>query len=78
MPATHLEVALLLTLRGIVTELKTPLNERALDRLTLATEEAVVSYKEQCLKLQATRRASHNRQRADLARTQTGWDDEIA
>ena len=62
----------------IVTELKTPLDERALDRLILATDAAVVSYQEQRLKLQAARKARHNRQRADLAQTQTGGDDEIA
>jgi hypothetical protein len=62
----------------IVTELKTPLNERALDRLTLATDAAVVSYQEQRLRLEVERKARHNRQRADLAQTQTGEDDEIA
>ena len=61
-----------------MTELKTPLDERALDRLTLATDAAVVSYQEQRLKLQAARKARDNRQRADLAHTQTGGDDEIA
>ena len=61
-----------------MTELKTPLDERALDRLTLATDAAVVAYQEQRLKLQAARKARHNRQRADLAQTQTGGDDEIA
>jgi hypothetical protein len=63
---------------GIVTELKTPLDERALDGLTLATDAAVVAYQEQRLKLQAARKVRHNRQRADLAQTQTGGDDEIA
>jgi len=61
-----------------VTELKTPLNERALDRLMLGTDVAVVAYQEQRLELQAARDARHNRQRADLAQTQTGRDDEIA
>lgn len=42
---------------GIVTELKTPLDERALDRLTLATAPAVVAYQEQRLKLEAARMA---------------------
>jgi hypothetical protein len=60
-----------------VTELKTPLDERALDRLTLATDAAVVAYQEQRLELQAARDARHNRQRTDLAQTQTGQDDEI-
>jgi hypothetical protein len=63
---------------GIVTELKTPLDERALDRLMLGTDAAVVSYQKQRLKLQAARKARNNRQRADLAQTQTGKDDEIA
>lgn len=57
---------------------KTPLNERALDGLMLATDAAVVSYQEQRLKLQAARKVRDNRQRADLAHTQTGRDDEIA
>jgi len=63
---------------GIVTELKTPLDERALDRLMLGTDAAVVSYQKQRLKLRAARKARNNRQRADLAQTQTGKDDEIA
>jgi hypothetical protein len=63
---------------GIVTELKTPLDERALGGLTLASDAAVVAYQEQRLKLEATRKARHNRQRADLGQTQTGEDDEIA
>jgi hypothetical protein len=62
----------------IVTEPKIPLDERALDRLTLATDAAVVSYQEQRLKLQAARKARDNRQRADLARKQTDEDDENA
>jgi len=61
-----------------VTELKTPLDERALDRLMLGTDAAVVSYQKQRLKLRAARKARNNRQRADLAQTQTGKDDEIA
>ena len=63
---------------GIVTELKSSLDERALDRLTLATDGAVVSYQEQRLKLEAARKARHNQQRIDLVRTQTGGDDENA
>ena len=62
----------------IVTEVKTPLDERALDGLTLATDAAVVAYQNQRLKLQAARMARDNRQRAGLANTQTGVDDEIA
>jgi hypothetical protein len=62
----------------IVTEPKAPLDERALDRLTLGTGEAVVSYQEQHLKLQAARKFRDNRPQADLANTQTGEDDEIA
>ena len=61
-----------------MTELKTPLDERALDELMLGTDAAVVSYQEQRVKLQAARKARDNRQRADLAQTQTGGDDEIA
>jgi len=70
--------ALLPTMGGIVTEPKTPLDERALDRLTLATDAAVLSYQEERLRLQAARKARLNRQRVDLAQTQTGGDDEIA
>jgi hypothetical protein len=61
-----------------VTELKTPLDERALDRLTLATDAAVVAYQEQRLKVQATLKVRDNRQRAESAHTQTGGEDEIA
>lgn len=61
-----------------MTDLKTPLDERALDRLMLDADAAVVSYQKQRLKLQAARKAHNNRQRADLAQTQTGKDDEIA
>ena len=63
---------------GIVTELKIPLDERALDALMLATGAAVVANQEQRLKLRAARMLRDIRQRADLARTQTGGDDEIA
>jgi hypothetical protein len=77
MPATQLKVALLPTRVGIMTALKTPLDERALDRLTLATDAAVVAYQEQRLELQAARKLRDN-WRADLADTQTGKDDEIA
>jgi hypothetical protein len=62
---------------GIVAEPKTPLDERALDGLMLATDVAVVSYQEQ-LKLQAAQKVRDNRKRADSAHTQTGRDDEIA
>ena len=61
-----------------MTELKTPLDERALDRLTLATDAALVAYEEQRRELQAARKGRDNRQRADLARTQSNGDDEIA
>ena len=61
-----------------MTEPKSPLDERALDRLTLSTDTAVVSYQEQRLKLRAAQTVRDNRQRADLAHTQTGGDDEIA
>jgi len=63
---------------GIVAELKTPLDERALDGLTLATDPAVVGYHEQRRKIEAARKLRDNRQRAFLARSQTGADDEIA
>jgi len=76
--ASQLKVALIPTMGGIVTEPKTPLDERALDGLMLATDAAVVSYQEQRLKLQAARKVRDNRQRAGLAHTQTGRDDEIA
>jgi hypothetical protein len=62
----------------MVTDLKTPLDERALNRLMLGTNAAVISFQKQRLKLQAARKARNNRQRADLAQTQTGKDDEIA
>jgi hypothetical protein len=61
-----------------VTERKTPLDERALDRLTLATDAAVVSYQEQRLKIQAARKARDHRRQGDLAHRQSGGDDEIA
>jgi hypothetical protein len=61
-----------------VTELKTPLDEHALDRLMLGTDAAVVAYQEQRLKLQAAQKARVDRRRVDLAHTQTGGDDEIA
>ena len=61
-----------------MTELKTLLDERALDGLTLATDAALVAYQEQNLKLQAAQKLRDSRQRANLARTQTGRDDEIA
>jgi hypothetical protein len=46
--------------------------------MMLSTDAAVVAYQEQRLKLQAARMVRDNRQRADLAHTQTGADDEIA
>jgi hypothetical protein len=61
-----------------VTELKTPLDERALDRLMLGTDAGVVSHQKQRLQLQAARKARNNRQRADLVQTQTGKGDESA
>ena len=61
-----------------MTELKSPLDERALDRLTLASDAAVVAYQEQRLELQAARKVRDSRQRTNLAQTQTGGDDEIA
>ena len=43
-----------------MTELKSSLDERALDRLTLATDAAVVSWQGQQLKLMAARKVRHN------------------
>jgi hypothetical protein len=63
---------------GIVAELKIPLDERALDRLMLATDAAVASYQERRLKLHTARKVRDDRKRADLAYTQSGGDDEIA
>jgi hypothetical protein len=63
---------------GIVAEPKTPLDERALDGLMLATDGAVVSYQEQRMRLQGARKVRDNRQLADLAHRQTGEEDEIA
>jgi hypothetical protein len=40
---------------GILTDLKTPIDKRALDALTLATDAAVAAYQEQRLELQAAR-----------------------
>jgi hypothetical protein len=62
----------------IVTEPKTPFDQRALDGLMLATDAAVISYQEQRLKLRAARKVRDSRQQADLAHTQTGEDDVIA
>ena len=62
---------------GIVTEVKTPLDERALDQLTLGTDAAVVAYQEQRLKLQAARKERENQHAGDLAQTQSSRDDEI-
>jgi hypothetical protein len=61
-----------------VSDRKTALDEHALDRLMLATDEAVTAYQEQRLKLQAARKVRGNRQRAAPAHTRTGGDDEIA
>jgi len=49
-----------------------------LDRLTLATDAAVLSYQQERLRLQAARKVRRNRQRVDLAQTKAGGDDEIA
>jgi hypothetical protein len=64
-------------MESIVTEFKTPLDERALDRLMLATDTAVVAYQEQLLVLQAARMVRDPRQRAELVRTQSSGDDEF-
>jgi hypothetical protein len=77
-PASQLKVAQLPTTERKVVELKTPLDERGLDRLMLASDAAVVAYQEQRLRSQTVRKARDNRQRADLAHTQTDEDDEVA
>lgn len=61
-----------------MTELKSSLDERALDRLTLATDAAVLSYQQERLRLQAAGQVRHNRQRVDLTQKKVGGDDEIA
>ena len=60
-----------------MTELKIPLDEPALDRLTLGTDAAVIAYQEQRQQLQAKRKMRDKRG-ADLAQTKTGGDDEVA
>jgi hypothetical protein len=61
-----------------VTELRIPLDTRALDRLMLGTDAAVAAYQEQRLKLEAARKARDSRERTDLADSQTGEDDQLA
>ena len=61
-----------------MTALRTALDERALDRLMLGTDAAVVAYQEQRFQLQAAQNARDTRRRVDLAHTQSGGDDEIA
>ena len=60
-----------------MTELRIPLDTRALDRLMLGTDAAVAAYQEQRLNLEAARKARHNRQTADLAHRQSSRDNEI-
>jgi hypothetical protein len=60
-----------------VTELRIPLDTRALDRLMLGTDVAVAAYQEQRLRLQAVPKARRNQARYELAQTQTGGVDEI-
>jgi hypothetical protein len=60
-----------------VTVPKVPLDERALDRLVLATDAARVSYEEQRLKLQTARKVSDERVRARSAQTRSNPDNEI-
>jgi hypothetical protein len=60
-----------------VTELRIPLDTRALDRLMLGTDAAVAAYQEQRLNLEAARKARHNPQKADLAHPQSSRDNEI-
>jgi hypothetical protein len=44
----------------------------------LGTDAGVVAYQEQRLKIHAARKLRDNRKRGNLARPQTGGDDEIA
>jgi hypothetical protein len=60
-----------------VTVLRIPLDARALDGLMLCTDAAVAGYQEQRLKLEAARKARHNRQAANLAHPQSRRDDNI-
>jgi hypothetical protein len=60
-----------------VTDLRIPLDARALDGLMLGNDAAVAAYQEQRLKLEAARKTHHNRQATDLAPAQSGTDDEI-
>jgi hypothetical protein len=61
-----------------VTELRVPLDKRALDRLMLGSDAAVAAYQEQRLRLEAARRARYKPQAADLSQPQCGSDDEVA
>lgn len=47
-------------------DLKNPLNQEALDALTLGTEEARAAYQEQCLTLELGRTIRRERKQADL------------
>jgi hypothetical protein len=61
-----------------VTAPKVPLDERALNRLVLATDAARVSYEEQRLKLQTARKEVNDEHvRARSAQTQSSPDNEI-
>jgi len=60
-----------------VTDLKTPLDEGALDRLTLATAAAVVAFHEQRLEIQAARKVRNDRKQAEFSQTRTSPSDEI-
>jgi hypothetical protein len=55
-----------------VTDLRIPLDTRALDGLMLGTDAAVAAYQEQRLKLEAARKARDSLERTDLANSQTG------
>ena len=61
-----------------MTELKTAIDERAMNRMMLATGAAVIAYKEQRLKLQAARKLRDNLQRDDLVNRQFAEEDDIA
>jgi transcriptional regulator with XRE-family HTH domain len=51
-------------------DLKKPLDQRALDALTLGTEEARAAYQEQRLVLEVGRTIRHERRLADLTQTE--------
>ena len=62
-----------------MTELRIPLDTRALNELGVWVPiPAIAAYQEQRLKLEAARKARDSQERTDLAKSQTGEDDELA